>query len=161
MKAFLRAVIIICLWITFGIRAQTSASLGISMELMYNGFELPDKAAIYSPTTVFITPYLQTSLPVHAGDTVAIDFFTDGRKMWSDKAVWQDEINPSKNARPGEAIPMFISPAHFSVSFHEWTNIPEGKHVILLRAYDFHGLSAFSEALHFTVLPPVTNNITR
>jgi hypothetical protein len=87
MKAFLRTIFILCLWITFDIRAQTPASLGISMELMYNGFELPDGAVVYAPATVFITPYLQTSLPVHAGDTVAIDFFTDGRKMWSDKAV--------------------------------------------------------------------------
>jgi hypothetical protein len=154
MKVFLRAVFIICLLITFGIRAQTPASLGISVEAMYNGFELPDGAAIYALATVFITPSLQTSLPVHAGDTVTVDFYTDGHKQWSDKEVWEDEFNPSKNARPGEATPLIIRPAQFLISFHEWANIPEGRHVILLRAYNFHSLSVFSEALHFTVLPP-------
>jgi hypothetical protein len=154
MNVFLRAVFIVCLMITFGIRAQTDASLRISMQALYIGFTLPDGAVIYAPATVFIMPWVETSLPVHAGDTVTIDFFTDGRKLLSGKAVWHDEINPSKNARPGEAIPMFISPAQFYCPQSAWTNIPEGKHVILVRAYDFHGLSAFSEALHFTVLPP-------
>jgi hypothetical protein len=154
MKAFLPAVFIVCLMATFGVQAQTPASLEISMRALYLGFELPDGAVIYAPATVYIMPWVETSLAVHAGDTVTIDFFTDGRKLMSDKAVWHDEINPSKNARPGEAVPMFISPAQFSYPQGVWANVPEGKHVILLRAYDFRGLSAFSEALHFTVLPP-------
>src|ERR1700733_13649050 len=154
MKAFLRAVFIVCLMATFDVQAQTPASLEISMRALYLGFELPDGAVIYAPATVYIMPWVETSLAVHAGDTVTIDFFTDGRKLMSDKAVWHDEINPSKNARPGEAVPMFISPAQFSYPQGVWANVPEGKHVILLRAYDFRGLSAFSEALHFTVLPP-------
>jgi hypothetical protein len=149
----LRAVLIVCV-ITFGIQAQTPASLQISMRALYLGFDLPNDAVIYAPATVFIMPWVQTSLPVHAGDTVTIDFFTDGRKLSSGKAVWHDEINPSKNARPGEAVPMFIVAAQFYYPQPEWANVSEGKHVILLRAYDFHGLSAFSEALHFTVLPP-------
>src|SRR5580704_14893019 len=101
MNVFWRAVFIVCLSIAFSIRAQTPASLEISMRALYLGFELPNDAVIYAPATVFIMPWVQTSLPVHAGDTVTIGFFTDGRKQWSGKAVWQDEINPSKNARPG------------------------------------------------------------
>jgi hypothetical protein len=154
MKIFSHAAFILCL-ITCGAQAQTPASLEISMRALYLGFELPDDAVIYAPATVFIMPWVETSRPVHAGDTVTIDFFTDGRKLSSGKAAWHDEINPSKNARPGEAVPMFIAPAQFSCPQPEWANIPEGKHVILLRAYDFHGLSAFSKAIHFTVLPPL------
>jgi hypothetical protein len=155
MRAFLRAAFIFNLMIAFCARAQTPASLGISMKALYLGFELPDDAVIYAPATVFIMPWVETSLPLHAGDTVTIDFLTDGRKLSSGKAVWHDEINPSKNARPGEAVPMFIAPAQFNYPQPEWANIVEGKHVILLRAYDFHGLSAFSKAIHFTVLPPL------
>ena len=154
MKLLLHAVFIVNLLMAFDIRAQTPASLKISMRALYLGFDLPDDAVIYAPATVFIMPWVDTSLPVHADDTVTIDFFADGRKLSSGKAIWHDEINPSKNARPGEAVPMFIAPAQFSYPQGEWSSIPEGKHVILLRAYDFHGLSAFSEALHFTVLPP-------
>lgn len=153
MRAFFRAAFIACA-ITFGAQVQTPASLQISMRALSLGLDLPDNAVIYSPATVFIMPWADTSLPVHAGDSVTIDFYTDGRKLTSGKAVWHDEINPSKNARPGEAVPMFIAPAQFYYPQPEWTHITEGKHVILLRAYDFHGLSAFSGALHFTVLPP-------
>lgn len=150
----LRTIFIVCVMFIFGAPAQTPVSLEISMRALYLGFDLPDDAIIYAPATVYIMPWVQTSLPVHAGDAVTIDFFTDGRKLLSGKAVWHDEVNPSKNARPGEAIPMIIMPAQFFYPQPEWTNVPEGKHVILLRVYDFHGLSAFSKALHFTVLPP-------
>jgi len=154
MKLLMHAVFIVNLLMAFDLRAQASATLKISMRALYLGFELPDNAVIYAPATVFIMPEVETSLPIHAGDTVTIDFFADGRKLSSGKATWQGEINPSKNARLGEAVPMFIAPAQFSYPQSIWANIPEGRHVILLRAYDFHGLSAFSEALHFTVLPP-------
>ena len=161
MKMFLQAIFIVNLLMAFEIQAQASASLEISMNALYLGDDLSNNAVIYAPATVFIMPWVQTSMPVHAGDTVTIDFFADGRKLSSGKATWHEEIDPSKTARPGEAVPMFIAPAQFSYPQSVWANIPKGKHVILLRAYDFRGLSAFSEGLHFTVLSSATNNITK
>jgi hypothetical protein len=132
-----------------------SAPLAVYVHVQFEGYELPDGEAVHPPANFFVSPFVQTTLPLRAGDTVTIDIYADGLKLSSQKAVWHEEINPSKNARPGEAIPMFIQPAQFFYENTQWTNVPEGTHVLLAHAYDFRGLSAFSTAIHITVLPPL------
>ncbi|HEY1789979.1 MAG TPA: hypothetical protein VGJ73_17670 [Verrucomicrobiae bacterium] len=132
-----------------------SAPLEAFVQIQLDGHNLPDGVAVHAPANFFITPFVRTTLLLHAGDIVKIDIYADGRKMLSQKAVWHEEVNPSKNARPGEAVPMYIQPAQFFYKDLEWTNVPEGKHVVLAHAYDFHGLSAFSAATHVTILPPL------
>jgi len=144
-----------CLQIIRPSQNALSAPLEVSMQVLYEGCDLPEGEAIHEPADLYIMPSLETTAAAHAGDTVKIDVYGDGRKLFSGEAVWHDEVNPSKNARPGQAIPMFIMPAGFGYPVGKWANVPEGKHVLLARAYDFHGLSAFSRALHFTVLPPL------
>ncbi|HEV2330887.1 MAG TPA: hypothetical protein VGY56_19070 [Verrucomicrobiae bacterium] len=73
----------------------------------------------------------------------------------SQRAAWQEEFNPSKNPIPGVAVPFIIRPAQFFYKDMDWTNVPEGKHVVLAHAYDFHGFSEFSKPMHIIVLPPL------
>lgn len=135
--------------------APPAPSLQIFVHVEYEGYGLPDGEAVHAPANFYLSPFVRTTLPLHAGDTVTIDVYADGRKLLSQKAVWHEEFNPSKNARPGEAVPMIIQPAQFFYDDAQWTNVPEGKHMVLAQAYDFHGLSAYSKPMHITVLPPL------
>ena len=135
--------------------APPSASLAISVQVLYEGYQLPDGEMVHAPGNFFLSPSIQTTLPLHAGDAVTIDIYADGRKLLSQRAAWQEEFNPSKNPPPGVAVPMIIRPAQFFYKDLDWTNVSEGKHVVLAQAYDFHGLSAFSKPMHIIVLPPL------
>jgi hypothetical protein len=132
-----------------------SAPLEVYVEVEYEGYSLPDGEAVHAPANFFMRPFVRTTLPLHEGDTVTIDIYWDGSKLSSQKAVWHEEFNPSKNARPGEAVPMFIRPAEFFYQDINCTNASEGRHMVLAQAYDFHALSAYSKPMHVTVLPPL------
>ncbi|HXC35561.1 MAG TPA: hypothetical protein VNV43_06765 [Candidatus Acidoferrales bacterium] len=131
------------------------APLEVSVQILYEGYQLPDGEAVHAPAGFYLSPSVRTTLPLHAGDAVTIDIYADGQKLLSQRAAWHEETNPSKNARPGEAVPMIIQAAQFFYKDTDWTNVPEGNHVVLAHAYDFHGLSAFSKPMHITVLPPL------
>lgn len=127
-----------------------SASLEVFVQVQYEGYILPDREAVYGPANFILIPFVQTTLPLHAGDTVTIDIYADGRKISSQKAVWHPEVRPGPHD-----LWLHISPAQFYYKFADWTNVSEGGHVILAHACDFHGLSAFSTPMRITVLPPL------
>ena len=136
-------------------QVTSPAPLEVSVQIQYEGYQLPDGEAVHAPAGFYLSPSVRTTLPLHAGDAVTIDIYADGQKLLSQRAAWHEETNPSKNARPGEAVPMIIQAAQFFYDDAHWTNVSEGNHVVLAHAYDFHGLSAFSKATHITVLPPL------
>ncbi len=127
-------------------------SLTVSVEPLCKGKRLEDQAIVPAPANIFIFVHLETTANMRAGDAVNIDFFADGEKLCSDRAVWHDAIRPSN--RPGIASPMIVAPAQFGLPSCEWTNAPAGKHTLTARAYGFHNLSATSEPVHITVLTP-------
>ncbi len=138
-----------------GVSQPSSApaeSLTVSVEPLCKGKRLEDGASVPAPANVFIFVHLETTAKMHAGDAVNIDFFADGEKLCSDKAVWHDAIRPSN--RPGMASPMIVAPAQFGLPSCEWTNAPAGKHTLTARAYGFHNLSATSEPVGITILAP-------
>src|SRR5579863_5238849 len=105
----------------------SSVPLEVSVQVHFDGYDMPDGEAVHAPGNFFLSPFVRTTLPLRAGDTVTIDIYADGRPLLSQKAVWYEEFDPSKNARPGEAIPMIIRPAQFFYKFIDWTNVPEGR----------------------------------
>ena len=134
--------------------AQTNATLNLSMQVLFRGRDMTNGEAVRAPADFFILPSVRTSPAPHPGEGVTIDFYADGHLFSSQRAVWHAEFNPSKNARPGEAVPMFIRPAQFFYKEVNWTNVPEGPHVLQAQVHDFRGLSASSPPMQVTVLPP-------
>jgi uncharacterized protein YbjQ (UPF0145 family) len=142
-------------WLTaFSSNAQStsSAPLQLSMRVLFSGSVIPEGAFVPGPVQFFIHPDLTTTLPVHKGDTITLDFMADGNKLTTAKAVWHDAQTPP--VLPGQVRPMYLVPAQFIVPNYNWTNVPVGSHVLSIQAYGFHGLSA-SALLHVTVLPPL------
>jgi len=147
-------VLILSLLIGFSGLAQGSsqAQLQLSMKVLFDGSIIPEGALVPGPVDFFIHPDVTTTMPVHAGDTVMIDFFDDGKKLTSAKALWRDATTTA--LLPGQTKPEYKIPAQFIVPNCRWTNVPVGSHLLSIRAYNFHGLSA-SVSLHVTVLPPL------
>lgn len=143
-----------CLWTAFSSMAQStsSAPLQLSMRVLFDGSAIPDGAFVPGPVQFFIHPDLTTTLPVHKGDIVTLDFMADGNKLTTAKAVWHDAQTPP--VLPGQVRPMYLVPAQFIVPNYKWTNVPVGSHTLSIEAHGFHALSA-SATLHITVLPPL------
>lgn len=123
------------------------------MKVLFSGSVVPEGAFVPGPVTFLIHPDIDITLPVHAGDTVNIDFYADGRRLTSAKATWHDASVPP--VLSGQSQPAYRVPAQFLVPNYRWTNVPVGSHVLSIRAYGFRGLSANPPALHVTVLPPL------
>lgn len=114
-------------------------SLGISMGALFKGKPLTDGTSVQAPAVIYIFPHLETALKPQAGDKVKIDFFANGQKLCSQKAVWQDEKRPPH--RPGEAFPLWIMAAQFRVSECVWSNPIPGSYTLRAHATGLHGLS--------------------
>lgn len=135
-------------------RGQTAGGrvLQISIRALCDGSTLPEGAFVPGPVDLFVHPDITTTFPVHPGDSVKIDFFCDGRKLCSGKAVWRDAAVPP--TLPGQAAPRYRIPAQFVYPNCLWTNVPPGRHVLSARAFGFHNFSAETAPLQITVLSP-------
>lgn len=123
------------------------------MKVLFDGNIIPEGAFVPGPVAFFIHPDINATLPVHAGETMNIDFYADGRRLTSAKATWHDASVPP--VLPGQTQPAYRVPAQFLVPNYIWTNVPVGSHVLSIRAYGFHGLTLNPPTLHVSVLPPL------
>lgn len=151
--------LILCLFVgcavaPTGVFAQTNATLKVSMTVLFQGRDVTNGEAVHAPANFYMFPSVRATPEPQPGQAMTIDFYADGHLLSSQEAVWHAELNPSKTARPGEAVPLFIRPAQFFYKSADWTNVPEGPHVLEARAHGIHGISASSPPMHITVLPP-------
>lgn len=144
----------LCIWVASVGFAQTPAlaPLGISMQLGFYGYLLPDRALVPAPANIFIHPEITTTMALHAGDTVTIDFIGDGKTLSSARAVWHEA---GTFTSPGMPRPLVLSHAQFVVPNCIWTNVPQGSRTVTVRAYNFRGLTASAGPMHFKVIPPL------
>lgn len=129
------------------------APLGLTMGVLFEGNILPEGANVAQPVQFFIHPELQPTVAMHEGDAVTLDFFADGNKLTSAKAIWHDAQTP--RTAPGQARPAYVVPAQFRIPNYIWTNVPTGSHHISIRAYGFRDFPAVSVSVHITVIPPL------
>lgn len=90
--------------------------------------------------------------PALDGDTVKIEFFANTNLLGSQKSVWLPELNPSAHARPGQAVPMFIRPAQFTLAEFIWKNAPAGNYTITAKAIFGKNPAASSRPVAITIL---------
>ena len=147
MKIFVGMVFSWFVALTTMAQSPAGAPLQARVQVSFHGYLLPEGAYVPAPVDMFIHPVLEPSIPMHPGDTVAVDFFGDGKKLCSAKAVWH---NASFNKGTGQPLP-----AQFLVPNCIWTNISQGSHVVTIQAHGLQGLSTSTGPMHFTVLPPL------
>src|ERR1700689_5823963 len=70
-----------------------------------------NNAVFHAPARIDMVGYVRLRPDPKVGDAVRVDFFADGKRLGSGKAVWHGEIRP--HAGPGEAIPMWVMAAQF------------------------------------------------
>jgi hypothetical protein len=124
--------------------------LGLTMSVLFSGYILPDGANIPQPVQFFIHPDFKPKVAMHAGDTVMLEFFADGKRLTSAKAVWHDVEVPKE--APGQS---YTVPAQFVVPNYIWTNVPTGSHELSIRASGFHDIPAVTVSQHITVIAPL------
>jgi hypothetical protein len=132
-------------------QSPAGASVELSVQVSFHAYLLPEGAYVPAPADMFIHPALKPLVTMHVGDAVRIDFFGDGKKLCSAKAVWRDA---TRRTAPGQSQPS-VPPAQFMVPNCVWTNVSQGGHVVTIQAYDLHGLPVSAGPVHFTVLPPI------
>ncbi len=133
-------------------QSRADVPVGLSVQVAFKGYLLPEGAYVLAPADMFIHPVLQPLVTMHAGDAVTIDFFGDGKKLCSAKAVWHDATSSTGSSL---AQPASMVPAQFTVPNCVWTNVSQGSHVVTIQAYGLRGPSVSAGPMHFAVLPPL------
>jgi uncharacterized protein YbjQ (UPF0145 family) len=152
MKIFISSVFGMLVALSGLAQNMAGAPVQVSVQVSFHAYLIPEGAYVPAPADMFIHPILEPSIPMHAGDSVMIDFFGDGKKLSSAKAVWHDA---TPHMVPGQAQPAYILPPQFMVPNCVWTNVSQGVHVVKIQAHGLQGFSASAGPVHFTVLPPI------
>lgn len=112
-----------------------------------------DQTTFAAPCDLHISAVPAMDPPAIDGDTVRIEYFANTRLLGTQDSRWMPEVNPSAHARPGQAVPMFIQRAQFSLAEFVWKNAPPGNYTMTARATFGQNPPAVSKSVAITILP--------
>lgn len=132
---------------------HSTNGLSVWLDLRWN----TNNAVFTAPARIDMLGYVWLQPRPHAGDVVRVDFFADGKRLGSGKAVWHDEIRPPPGALylfgPPPAQPMHIVAAQFDPAEFVWQDVPAGIYTLTATATWTDGVISSSGPLKATVLP--------
>jgi hypothetical protein len=132
---------------------DSTNGLSVWLDLRWN----TNNAVFTAPAKIDLMGYVRLHPEPGVGDVVRVDFFADGKRLGSGKAVWHGEIGPPPGKwyllGPPPAESMHILAAQFYPAEFVWKRVPAGIYVLTATATWTNGITAVSAPLKATVLP--------
>ena len=132
---------------------DSTNGLSVWLDLRWN----TNNAVFHAPARIDMMGYVRLQPEPRAGDAVRVEFFEDGKRLGSGKAVWHDEIGPPRGKwyliGPPPAEPMHIIAAQFYPAEYVWKKVPAGTYVLTATATWTNGITSVSAPVNVVVLP--------